>query len=396
VIALDDPFMRIIELSRRILSTDFGVALAITLAWKIVLLCAGYGIDQYFGGASTFLDHTLRWDAGWYLAIIHGHYVDISASAAFYPLFPLLVYLVHFASLGLFDYPLSGQIINTIAIWFTLVAALKLGRTLIAEKGRFWIIALLLSAPAAFFMHVFYGEAIFIALSYWAYYFALTRRWVGVGILLGLLTATKLPSILIIALCGLEFMRAYAWDFKKIFNKNALYFLIAPAGFLLFSLYLFIVIHDALGMFHAYKATTDWVYHVFNPNIIETIGRSVYQIPRALLGLRPIDGSFLVNIVLPIGSLTLLGLSSLYLALKHRAQLLPLAITGFLSIIMFTLNSNVVSVHRYILPCLGVYVALILFFSTPKRRIFLYGICALGFFMQMLLLCLFIQGKFAG
>jgi len=388
--------MRTVNLVKRILSTDFGIALAITLAWKIVLLGIGYGIDRYFGGASTFLDHTIHWDAGWYMAIIHGHYTDIPASAAFYPLFPLLVYAVHFISFGVLDYPVSGQIANTVAIWFALSAALKLGRFLIAEKQRFWIIALLLTAPAAFFMHVFYGEAIFIALSFWAYYFALTRRWLGVGIVLGLLTATKLPSVLIIALCGLEFMRAYSWNIKKALNKNALYFLIAPAGFLLFSLHLSIVQHDPLGMFHAYSATTDWIYHVFNPNIVETVARSAYQIPRALVGLRPIDGLLIVNIVLPIFSLTILGLSSLYLALKHRAQLLPLAITGFLSIVMFTLNSNVISVHRYILPCLAIYVAMILFFSTPKKRIFLYGICASGFLIQLFLLGLFIQDKFAG
>jgi len=388
--------MRIVSFIRRILLTDFGIALLITLAWKVVLLAIGFAIDSYYGNASSFLDHTMRWDAGWYLTIINGHYTDNLASSAFYPLFPLLVYTVHFISFGMIDYSLAGQLVNTIAVWLALTAAIKLGRILLGERHRYWIIGLMLTAPAAFFMHVFYGEAVFIALSFWAYYFALKRKWLAVGLLLGALTATRLPAILIVALCVLEYMRAYSWNLKRILNRNILFFLIAPAGFLLFSLYLLTVQGDAIGMFHAYKATDDWIYQVFNPNIIDTFARSIYQIVRVIGGLRPLDNVFAVNILIPTLSLITLGLSSLYLIVKHRQKMLPLGVVGILSAIMFTLNSNVVSVHRYVLPCLAVYVACALLFAAPKKRIYLYVICALGVVVQILLYSLFVRGIFAG
>jgi len=388
--------MRILSFIRRILLTDFGIALLITLAWKVALLTIGFSIDSHYGNASSFLDHTMRWDAGWYLTIINGHYADNLASSAFYPLFPLLVYIVHFITFGMIDYPLAGQLVNTIAVWLALTAAIKLGRILLGEHHRYWIIGLLLTAPAAFFMHVFYGEAVFIALSFWAYYFALKRKWLAVGLLLGALTATRLPAILIVALCVLEYMRAYSWNLKRILNRNILFFLIAPAGFLLFSLYLLLVQGDAIGMFHAYKATDDWIYQVFNPNIIETFARSIYQIVRVIGGLRPLDNMFAVNILIPTFSLITLGLSSLYLIVKHRQKMLPLGVVGILSAIMFTLNSNVVSVHRYVLPCLAVYMACALLFAAAKKHIYLYVICALGVVVQILLYCLFVRGIFAG
>ena len=37
------------------------------------------------------------------------------------------------------------------------------------------------SAPAAFFLHSFYSEAVFCALGFWAYLFALRRQWLWMG-----------------------------------------------------------------------------------------------------------------------------------------------------------------------------------------------------------------------
>jgi len=384
-----------LNMFKSFIKTDFGIALLITLLWKILLLTVGYLIDASNGSALSLIDHTVRWDSGWYLSIVEGHYTNITASAAFYPLFPFLVYVVHFISFGIVDYPVTAQFINTIAVWFALTAAIKLGRTILGQKSRFWIAVLLLSAPAAFFMHTFYSEAIFVALSFWAYYFALKKNWMGVGILLAILTSSRLPSILIVALCGLEYLRSYDWNIKKALNKKILWFLLAPLGFIAFSIYLGFAQHDFLGMLHAYKATHDWDYQVFNPNIFETICVAAFQLARGAVGIRPVNAEFVTNALLPALSLLFLGLGSLYLALKHRQKYLPLAIVGILSIIMFTINSNVVSVHRYVLPSLTIYVATLLFF-TKKRRIYLYVACFLGVLAQVLLYSNFVQNVFAG
>jgi len=381
---------------RNFFKTDFGIALIITVVWKIVMLLIGYLIDSSMHGATNIISHTAGWDSGWYMTVINGRYLTNAASAAFYPLFPLLVSTVHFLSFNTIDILTAGQIVNTISVWFVIAALLALGRNFFGDKNRFWLVALVLCAPAAFFMHVFYSEALFMALSFWAYIFALRRNWLYMGILLAVLTSVRLPSILIIGLCGLEFMRAYDWNIKKIFNKKILYFLLAPIGFIAYGLYLLKTRGDFWAMFHAYQATTDWVYQVFDVNIIKTILRVIYQILRACLGLRPFNNDILINHILPIISLFILGISSLYLLIKQKGKSIPLGIFGLASIIMFTLNSNVVSAHRYILPCLTIYIALIYLTKGKYQQIILTCLCTAGAITQLLLFNLFILNIFAG
>ena len=68
-----------------------------------------------------------------------------------------------------------------------------------------------------------------------------------------------------------------------------------------------------------------------------------------------------MSYVLPPIGLGQLFVSSVYVLVALRSKGVPLALFGFASIVMLTMNSNVVSVHRYLLPCLVLYVALVLF-----------------------------------
>jgi len=383
------------KLVKNFIKTDFGVALLITLAWKILLLTIGYFIDISNGGGNI-LDHTLNWDAGWYAIIIDDHYQTVPVSAVFYPLFPLLVSTLHFISFELISIPLSGQIINTVSVWLALVALLKISKELLGSSNKYWLVALFLSAPAAFFLHAFYSEAVFVALAFLAYLFALRRNWLGVGILLAILTSSRLPAILIIGLCGLEYLRSYSWNIKKALNKNILYFLLAPIGFIAYAIYLYVTQQNAFAMFTAYSLENDWGYQIFNPNIVETIARGGYQIARAAASLRPFDNDLIIGNLFPFISLLVLGLASLYLIFRAKNKFLPLGIIGLLSIVMFTLNNNLVSVHRYVLPCLTIYIAFVLFAKGKFKKPVLIAVCAAGLIAQFYLYWLFVSVVFAG
>ncbi len=382
---------------QKFFKTDFGIALIIIFIWKIIMTSIGFIIDLNSGGATSIINHTNAWDSGWYITIINDHYVSNAVSAAFYPLFPLLVGLIHFASFGFIDILTSGQIINTISIWLAISALLKIAKILVGNKNKYWLVALLLSAPAAFFLHVFYSEALFMAVAFWAYYFALKHKWLRMGVLLAILTATRLPSILIIGLCGLEFMQTYQWNIRKIFNKNILYFLLAPIGFISYGLYLLRAQGDFFAMFSAYHKSTDWIYQVFDINIFKTMARAAYQVLLAVIGRRPYDHDLFINNALPIACISLLAICSIYLLIKHRNKFIPLGVFGAASIILFTINSNVVSAHRYVLPCITIYIALILFFQKSKySNAFLTFICIMGISIQLMLFAMFINGTFAG
>ena len=386
-----------LKLLYKLIKSDIGLALLIAMLWKIVMLAIGYVFDiQLNGTGQSLLHHTQMWDSNWYALIINDRYVTNPYSAAFYPMFPLLVGGLQFISFGAIGVVLAAQIINTAAIFALLLALIKLSRQVLGDDKRLWFVALVLAMPAAFFLHVFYSEAVFMALGTWAYLFALKRRWLAVGILLAILSATRLPALLFIGLCALEFTRAYSWDIRQIFNKKLLYFTLAPLGFVAYGTYLHVVRCDFLAMFHAYGPGSDWTYQIFNPNIFYAMGRAAYQIIRWLAGERPYDLDMLVNVTLPLFSLALLFFCSIYLLLKHRQKYLPLGVFGLVSIVMFTLNSNLVSVHRYVLPCLTIYVAVALFIRGRYQLASLLCIGALGLVIQVMLFALFIDNMFAG
>lgn len=383
-------------LFQRMAKNTLLLTLCVAVIWQLALFIIGWALAPEKGP----LGHMLQWDSGWYLHIIqYGYGLEGSPAApAFYPLFPLLVKTLEFISLGLISPLGAALLINTAALWASLCALIGILRHFKASHLAKVLAALaFLALPSAFFMHTFYSEALFVAIGFWSYYFALQRKWYLVGISLAVLTACRLPSLLFVALCGLEFMRVYEWNIKKIFNKNLLWFLLAPLGFIAYGLYLTAVRGDFLAMFHAYDATKDWSYQVFNPNIFATLLDTVQTIITAVAH-RAINYELFINSLLPLASLGLILAASVYVLLKLKKDGIPLFVFGLLSILLFTLNSNVVSVHRYALACIVIYVAVGLI--VKRKSLVTTGLIAIAVIaslvIQLFLYSRFIAGVFAG
>lgn len=377
------------------LKSDISIAFITAIIWQAALTIAGILLSA---DTSSTLGYMLRWDAGWYQLIITDHYATNAASAAFYPFFPLAIASLTELTFHLYSPQLLALILNTVCLGFGLTALLKIAKYFVSSNYRYLSILFFLAAPAAFFMNIFYGEALFIAIAFWSYLFALQRRWLLVGLLLAALTATRLPSLLFVGLCGLEFLRAYDWNIKKIFNTNILYFLLAPAGFISYGTYLWQTRGDFFAMFNAYSSTTDWAYHVFNLNIFQTIGRATYRTIRAVAGKREFDNDILINHAIPLVCIALIFVSSIYLIIKLKGKGVPLGVFGLVSIVMFTINNNLISVHRYTLPCLTIYIALVLFIEHYKKlRLIAIFIAAVMLSIQvLLLLTLHLTTQFVG
>ena len=385
---------------RAFFKTDFGIALLITLAWQLILTAMGYIIDlSTVNSNASLLGHTSRWDAGWYLNIINSAYIDTSPAApAFYPLYPVLVQFIHFLFFGSIGLLASSFILNTIAIWLAITALVKIIRIFVKSTNIPWlIVALLLASPAAFFMHMFYGEAVFLALGFWSYLFALQRKWKYTALLLMFALTARLPAVTFIALCGLEYLRAHRWNIKKaVFNKTTLWFLLVPIGLISYSLYLHFATGDFLAMSHAYTATDDWTYYKFTPNILSTLFDSASGLYHNYInnGIRAHD---IVNLMLPLSSLAILLAASLYALFRIKGQGIPLGIFGIISFVMFTINGHIVSVHRYILPCIVIYIVAAVIIEKHKGAVaLLYPVLYASVLIQALIMFFFIQHIFAG
>jgi hypothetical protein len=101
--------------------------------------------------------------------------------------------------------------------------------------------------------------------------------------------------------------------------------------------------------------------------------------------------------VLPVLGLVLLFAASVYLLVVLRSKGVPLALFGVATIIMLTMNSNVVSVHRYLLPVLVLYLALVLITERrPKLRPTVYVVLYANSLLQAALFVSFISGNWTG
>lgn len=386
---------RVIDTVQKFLHADWGNLLLVAIGWQVTYTLIGWSFNTQL----PLLDHMLHWDAGWYQSIINYAYVgsgDIAGSPAFYPLFPLLVSIIHWLFFGLISIELAGLLLNTAALWLALVALWRILASFSQSRtAKIIAIAAFLAFPSAFFMHVFYSESLFVALGFWAYLLARQHKWLISCILLAVLTASRLPSLLFVGLVGLEYLRAYDWNIKRALSRQALYFLLAPIGFVIYGLYLEFARGDFLAMFHAYSAVNDWSYQIFNPNIIATIVDSA-----RVTGLAIFNHEFnyftVVNHLLPLLSLiAILAASIVFIAWRQRREL-PLATFGLTSIVFFSLNSNLISVHRYTLACLTIYCAVPLAWKYRWAKFAIPPALILSFIIGIILFSKFTAGTFAG
>lgn len=386
-------------------SKDWFKILLLVLMWHIVLAGIGIVSERIIGptrgydpSAYTLTSHTFRWDSGWYGTITREFYQDSGPGhEVFYPLFPLVTVIIQKMSLGLLTTVEAGLVVNVIASFFACLALFRITMHHYKQKKYAWLSVLsFLSFPTAFFMHMFYTEALFCALAFWSYYFALKKRWASMAIILALLTATRITSILFIGLCGLEYLRSIGWSLRKL-DKNILWFSLAPVGFLAYGTYLRAINGNFLSMFSAYDAVPDWQYQELNLNFVYTYAKSLNQSAHVLFGNSALDNGSFTNTVMPAIALTVLLTASIYAILKIKGWATPLGIFGIVSFIFFTLNSNVISAHRYVLPCIVVYLCGIHLTKSKTTLFYPYAVfLGLLALIQPLLIVLFTNGFFAG
>lgn len=369
--------------------------------WQALITIIATVISHSFHAANpvtpsifTF-DYMLHWDGQWYLSIVNGSYADpTSFSPAFFPLFPLILWGLRIVTFGLIDLTVVSLVMNTTLLAISLLMLSKIS-TILLPKLNYWILPFIfLLSPAAVFQNFFYTEALFCALAFTAYYLSLRRKWEFMAIILLFVTATRLPGVLIVGLCGLEYFRFHSWSIKSaILDRNFLWFFITPIGLATYAIFLHYVRGDMLAMFHSQRL---WSYHQFNPNILETYYNSIRTIADNLVGPNEIGYVLVVSQLLPLLSITLAFIASLYFLVRRIN--IPLGIYGIVAAIFFSLNSNVVSVHRYMLAVITIHVALLYIYQSERSfaKPLFYASLYVSVMLQSILLFLFSNNYFAG
>jgi hypothetical protein len=190
----------------------------------------GYGTDIW-----------ARWDSDFFLRIAeHGY---DRASAAFFPLYPLLVAGLGRVFFG--HYVLAGIVVSLAACLASFVLLYRLAEPRLGGDGARRAVLYLAVLPMSLFLQAVYSESLFLALCLAAFLAAERRRfgWAALAAALALLTRSA-------GLALLPALAVYAWRDPR--RPRALAWLaLVPALFALYPLYLWWKLGDAWAFLHA-------------------------------------------------------------------------------------------------------------------------------------------------
>ncbi|MEX2193792.1 MAG: mannosyltransferase family protein [Thermoleophilaceae bacterium] len=196
------------------------------------------GLTRPFDGLAEQLFSPLaHWDAVWYLSIAWNGYGASGVDAAFFPLYPLLVFV---AGAGASPGALlvASYAVSLVAF---LGALYLLHRLVELELGRTYArptLALLAFFPASLFFGAPYSESLFLLVSVGAFYAARTGSWAWAGALAGAASATRSAGILLLV------PLLILWWRSPRRSRDVLWLGLAPAGIAAYTAYLWIAQDD--------------------------------------------------------------------------------------------------------------------------------------------------------
>ncbi len=206
----------------------FLVVAAASLLWA-----PGHLAMHAYGALGSLVFGTFaQWDAGWFVRIAkHGY--DIKQSAAFFPLYPLLVRALAFV---LRSHVAAGVVIS--------LASAAGAATILYRLSRSRDVVLLVALyPIAYVFTAVYSDALFLLLAVAAFDAARRGGSLAAGVLGGLAVATRL--------LGLALLPALAWLLWRRGARALAPLLLLPAALGAYMLYLHEHFHDAFAFAHA-------------------------------------------------------------------------------------------------------------------------------------------------
>lgn len=300
------------------------------------------------------LDGWARWDAAHYVALARYGYSAANPSdgdgLGFLPFFSLLMRaLVRISGADATDgaYAVAGLLTANVCFVIAIALFAKLSGRILSGATSVYPVMLLCLMPFSFFLNAAYSESLFLVIVLSALLLALDGRWLGAGAIGALASLTRLA--------GLALAPALLWGAWKDGVRG--WRLIATGllpfgGFLAYSLYTAIWHDDPLAYFTAQENWGGWDEHVrfYAELFVRSPREAVQGDPRHLV--------IVLNLLLALVFLALLPLVW---------KRLPAAIA------MFTLVTVVahvmvtwVSLGRYLVPAIGVYLVLGAIVASPR------------------------------
>jgi Mannosyltransferase (PIG-V) len=198
------------------------------------------------------VDVWARWDSVWFLRIAeHGYGAAGEASAAFYPLYPLLVGVLGRILLG--HYVLAGVLVSLAAALGAFMLLDRLAEQKLGPDRARRAVLYLAVFPFAVFLGAVYSESLFLFLALASFVLAERGSFVGAGVAAGLALLTRPLGVALLPALAL-----IAWRAPQ--RGQALLGLAAAPGlFTLYPLFLWWRLDDPLAFV---RAEDVWSRHV--------------------------------------------------------------------------------------------------------------------------------------
>ena len=194
-------------------------------------------------GTGPILDVLNSWDGAWYYEVArHGYphhippnitFFQLEARAAFFPLFPRVVWAINKVLPGGDVVAALGLNLLLGAVFVLLVGLMT--RRLFGNKVASRAMVLTALFPGSFVLSFAYSEAIMLVLVAGCLLLLMQRRWLLAGILAGLATASRPNAIAIVASCVVAAILAIV---QRREWRALLAPLLAPVGWISFQLFL--------------------------------------------------------------------------------------------------------------------------------------------------------------
>lgn len=321
----------------------------IFLAWKFLIFLIAAVAPLFipvFGNAFPYVETLIQsklpywvWSFGGFDGV---HYLRIAKDGyayqytqAFFPVYPILIKLVSFATFG--NYLLAGLLISNISFLLSLIVFYKLITKIYNSKIALWSIIFLLSFPTSFYFGAIYTEGLFFLTIISSFYLLeQNKNWQGsiIGILA---SGTRLVGVF---LC--------LSTFSKKHYKSRAPLLLIPLGLIFYMVYLQFNFNNA---FYFLTAQTAFGQNRETSKII-LLPQVLYRWVNQLL---TTNGLVFANSAFEL-STTIFAIILLIIGLKTVKK--EWIIFSAFSVITPTLTGSLASMPRYVLVAFPVFVVL--------------------------------------
>jgi hypothetical protein len=235
-----------------------------TAALAAVLLPGGAEsatLRDQLGPLGDALAPWYQFDGPFYLRIVENGYSG-GAESAFFPLYPLVVWLASGLGASLGAELIAACVVSAGSFVAALTVFHRLAELELPPAQARVAVLLLATFPTAFFFFAPYTESLFLALTVGGFYAARTGHWAWAGVLAAGASATRNSGIVLLVPLVLLYLYgprsggeriagARGWRPRYRVRRNVLWLALAPAGLAAFCLHLAFVADDPLAFLSA-------------------------------------------------------------------------------------------------------------------------------------------------